>query len=146
MAFFGLTNLGYQNPIGDNMLVNPRGASLPPDVGINNKKGLDSSLQEKQEPLRCTETCNFYHQPAPNSSEIHHGSHERYKEMVKRLHTPRAPNELYIMPLTDSQQYGWKSSESLEPWAKIKRFPRKYSDMTKFVKEMSMKNPDFRLF
>lgn len=24
MAFFGLTNLGYQDPIGDNLLVNPK--------------------------------------------------------------------------------------------------------------------------
>lgn len=29
MAFFGLTNLGYQNPIGDKMIVNSRRASLP---------------------------------------------------------------------------------------------------------------------
>lgn len=29
MAFFGITHLGYQNPIGDKMVVNPRGASRP---------------------------------------------------------------------------------------------------------------------
>ncbi|XP_074537537.1 sperm microtubule inner protein 11 [Halichoeres trimaculatus] len=138
MAFFGLTYLGYQNPIGDNMLGKAR--ESPSQDGTDNKKGLDSSLQVKQGPVRCTETCNFYPQPAPIiSSEFHHRSHERYKEMVKCLQTPRAPNQLYIMPLTDNQQYGWMSSQSPEPWTQVKRFPRKNSEMTKFVNEMSLK-------
>lgn len=42
-----------------------------------------------------------------------------------------APNQLYIMPLTDSQQYGWMMSKSPEPWTRVKRFPRKNSEMTK---------------
>lgn len=29
MTFFGLTYLGYQNPIGDRMILNPRGPSNP---------------------------------------------------------------------------------------------------------------------
>ncbi|CAJ1084816.1 testis-expressed protein 49-like [Xyrichtys novacula] len=146
MAFFGLTNLGYQYPLGDKMLVNPRGAFLSQGVETNNKRGLVLSHQEKQEPMRCTETCTSYHQPTPMSSDVHHGSHERYKEMVRRVQTPRSPNQLYIMPLTESQQYGWMLSESSEPWAKVKRFPRKNSEMTKFVKEMSLTDPHFSLF
>lgn len=27
MAFLGLTHLGYQNPIGDKLILNPRGAA-----------------------------------------------------------------------------------------------------------------------
>ncbi|XP_044068528.1 testis-expressed protein 49-like isoform X1 [Siniperca chuatsi] len=146
MSFFGLTHLGYQNPIGDKMIVNPRGASHPQDGGINIRAGLPPSLQEQQGALRCTDTCNVYHQPLPYSTDIHHGSHERYKEMVKRVQTPRSPNQLYMMPLTDSQQYGWMMSKSPEPWTQVKRFPRKNSDMTKFVKEMSATDRDFSLF
>ncbi|XP_051280010.1 testis-expressed protein 49-like isoform X2 [Dicentrarchus labrax] len=129
MAFFGLTHLGYQNPIGDKMIVNPKGASHPQDTSA----GLPPSLQEQQGPLRCTDMCNVYHQPLPYSTDIHHGSQERYKEMVKRVKTPRSPNQLYKMPLTDSQQYGWMISKSPEPWTQVKHFPRKNSEMTKYT-------------
>ncbi|XP_054465437.1 testis-expressed protein 49-like [Anoplopoma fimbria] len=122
MAFFGVTHLGYQNPIGDKMIVNPRAASHPRDVG-NIRSGPPPSLQEHQGPLRCTDTCNVYHQPLLYSVDLHHGSHERYKEMVKRVQTPRSPNQLYTMPLTDGQQYGWMVSRSPEPWTQVKRFP-----------------------
>ncbi|XP_024230973.1 testis-expressed protein 49 isoform X2 [Oncorhynchus tshawytscha] len=92
MAFFGITNLGYQNPIGDKMLVNPRASA----------------------------------------------SH-------------RAPNQLYSVPLTDSQQYGWwmpngGQQNTQERWTQVRRFPRKNSEMTKFVKEMSMTDREFSLF
>ncbi|XP_067448870.1 sperm microtubule inner protein 11-like [Thunnus thynnus] len=146
MAFFGLTHLGYQNPIGDKLIVNPKGASRPQGGGLNISAGLPPSLQEQQGPLRCTEICNVYHQPLAYGTDIHQGSHERYKEMVKRGQTPRSPNQLYIMPLTDSQQYGWLMSKSPAPWTQVKRFPRKNSEMTKFVKEMSVTDREFSLF
>ncbi|XP_032377270.1 testis-expressed protein 49 [Etheostoma spectabile] len=146
MAFFGLTHLGYQNPIGDKMIVNPRGPSQFLDGESNTRAGLPPSHQEEQGTLRCNDTCSVYHQPLPYSADIHHGSHERYREMVKRVQTPRAPNQLYTVPLTDSQQYGWMISRSPEPWTQVKRFPRKNSEMTKFVKEMSATDPDFSLF
>lgn len=42
-----------------------------------------------------------------------------------------APNQLYKMPLTDNQQYGWMLAKSPESWTQVKRFPRKDSEMTK---------------
>ncbi|XP_071368816.1 sperm microtubule inner protein 11 [Centroberyx affinis] len=148
MAFFGITNLGYQNPIGDKMIVNPRGSPHAQDGGSNSRSGLPPPLQVPQGPLRCTDMCSVYSQPPPHSSDIHHGSQERYKEMVKRVQTPRSPNQLYLMPVTDSQQYGWLLSKEKcpESWAQIERFPRKNSEMTKFVKEMSMTDREFSLF
>ncbi|XP_041802636.1 testis-expressed protein 49-like [Chelmon rostratus] len=143
MAFFGLTHLGYQNPIGDKMMVNPRGASRPEDDRINVRAGLPPALQEQQ---GCTDLCNVYRQPLPYGTDVHHGSHEQYKEMVKRVQTPRSPNQLYKMPLTDNQQYGWMLAKSPESWTQVKRFPRKDSEMTKFVKEMSVTDRDFSLF
>ncbi|XP_036959419.1 testis-expressed protein 49-like [Acanthopagrus latus] len=136
MAFFGLIHLGYQNPIGDKMIVNPRRASHPQAGEVNNRELPPS--QEQQGALSCTNKCSVDHQPLPDSTAIHHGSHEQYKEMVKRVKTPKSPNQLYKMPLTDSQQYGWMMSKSPEPWTQVKRFPRKNSEMTKFVQEMSM--------
>lgn len=53
-------------------------------------------------------------------------------ESLGLLSSP-APNQLYIMPLTDSQQYGWMMSKSPEPWMQVSRFPRKNSEMTKWV-------------
>ncbi|KAF3697113.1 Testis-expressed protein 49 [Channa argus] len=146
MAFFGLTHLGYQNPIGDKMLMNPRGASHSQEVPINVRAGLPTLVQDQQGPLRCTDICSITDQPLPYSTDIHHGSHEQYKEMVKRVETPRSPNQLYLMPLTDSQQYGWMISKNPEPWTQVKRFPRINSEMTKFVKEMSQTNREFSLF
>ncbi|KAM4610600.1 sperm microtubule inner protein 11 [Polymixia lowei] len=151
MAFFGITNLGYQNPIGDKIIVD-EGASYSQDGGINPRcwskvSGLPPS-QVPQGPLRCTDTCSIYNQPLPYSSDIHYGSQERHKEMVKRVQTPRSPNQLYSMPLTDNQQYGWwiSNDKSPESWTQVKRFPQRNSEMTKFVKEMSMTDREFSLF
>ncbi|XP_069579044.1 sperm microtubule inner protein 11 [Brachyistius frenatus] len=146
MAFFGLTHLGYQNPIGDKMIVNPRGASQTQDGDLTIRPELPPSHQEQQGLLRCTDECKVYHQPLLYSPEIHHGSHERYNDMVKHFRTPRSPNQLYVMPLTDSQQYGWMMSKSPEPWTQVKHFPRKNSEMTRFVQEMSMTDREFSLF
>ena len=46
-----------------------------------------------------------------------------------------APNQLYRVPLTDGQQYGWfvTKTEGPEPWTQIKRFPRQNSEMTKYI-------------
>ncbi|XP_031700275.1 testis-expressed protein 49 [Anarrhichthys ocellatus] len=145
MAFFGVTHLGYQNPTGDKMIVNPRAAAHPRDGG-NIRSGPSPSLQEHQGPLRCTDTCNVYHQPLHYSADMHQGSHERYKEMVKRLQIPRSPHQLYIMPLTENQKYGWTLCRSPEPWTQVKRFPQTYSEMSKFVKEMSTTDREFSLF
>nr|XP_040049695.1 uncharacterized protein LOC120829553 isoform X5 [Gasterosteus aculeatus aculeatus] len=114
MAFFGVTLLGYQNPIGDKLIVNLTEAShlrvttLSTDGG-DLRSGRPPCLQERQGPLR-------------------------------------APDQLYTMPLTDSQQYGWMMSRSPEPWTQVKRFPRKYCEMTKYVKEMLAADRERSLF
>nr|XP_040049691.1 testis-expressed protein 49-like isoform X2 [Gasterosteus aculeatus aculeatus] len=150
MAFFGVTLLGYQNPIGDKLIVNLTEASHLRDGG-DLRSGRPPCLQERQGPLRGEDTCN---QPLLYSADIHHGSQRRYKEMLKLGQIPRclcllsrpAPDQLYTMPLTDSQQYGWMMSRSPEPWTQVKRFPRKYCEMTKYVKEMLAADRERSLF
>lgn len=44
-----------------------------------------------------------------------------------------APKDLYVMPLTGNQQYGWMVSDTPKPWTKINRFPRRNSDVSKWV-------------
>ncbi|KAM9506110.1 sperm microtubule inner protein 11-like [Salvelinus alpinus] len=154
MAFFGITNLGYQNPIGDNMLVSPRLSASPRDEVDSRSWAKQSglpSIQVQRGPPKCTDTGSIYNQPSPFSPDIHQGSQGRYREMLKRVQIPRSPNQLYSVPLTDSQQCGWWMSNGgqgkmHEPWTQVRRFPRKNSEMTKFVKEMSMTDREFSLF
>ncbi|XP_043080092.1 testis-expressed protein 49-like [Puntigrus tetrazona] len=83
-----------------------------------------------------------------DSSDLHLGGQCRYQDFSRRVQ--RSPKQLYRVPVTDNQQYGWWVStdglRSREPWTQTRRFPRKNSEMTKFVNEMSMTCPDFILF
>ncbi|XP_051735694.1 testis-expressed protein 49-like [Ctenopharyngodon idella] len=83
-----------------------------------------------------------------DSSDLHLGSQSRYQDPIRRVQ--RSPRELYRVPVTDNQQYGWwvpaEGLKNQEPWTRTRHFPRKNSEMTKFVNEMSMTYPDFSLF
>ncbi|MED6243816.1 hypothetical protein ATANTOWER_027500, partial [Ataeniobius toweri] len=113
---------------------------------IDYKVRLPPSFQEQQGNLRYEDKYKVLRQPSSYSVHEHHGSHKRHQEMVKWAQTSRSPNQLYIMPLTDNQQYGWMLSKSSEPWTRVRRFPRKTSEVTKFVNDMSMTDKEFSLF
>ncbi|MGH0177887.1 UNVERIFIED_CONTAM: hypothetical protein FKN15_076016 [Acipenser sinensis] len=88
-----------------------------------------------------------------SSTALHKGSQERYKEMIKRVQMPNSPNQIYRVPLTSGQQYGWwmpranqTAIEKTEPWTKITRQPRRNSEMTRFVDQMTLTNREFSLF
>ncbi|XP_054902321.1 testis-expressed protein 49-like [Poeciliopsis prolifica] len=143
MAFFGLTQLGYQNPIGDNMLINPRGVPATEDDCFHPKKEFRPMVKEQG---TNDEVTKLLLQPPCYSTEDHQGSHERYAEMVKKAKPPRLPNQLYVQPLTQNQYYGWMRHMSTEPWTQCQRFPRKSSEMTRFVGTMILTHRDFSLF
>ncbi|XP_068162636.1 uncharacterized protein [Antennarius striatus] len=171
MAFFGLTHLGYQNPIGDQMIVNPRGESSgASDDGVDMEAGRAPSPRGPLDLLRG-------HQPPPWITEGPRGSHQRLREIVKRAQTatgesdgtgsggpgqtwrtegsgvlmdlisvaPAAPPQLYRTPLTLNQQYGWTASRGRDPWMQTQRFPRRNSEMTKFVDDISKTHRGFCL-
>ncbi|KAK7881673.1 hypothetical protein WMY93_030082 [Mugilogobius chulae] len=144
MAFFGLTHLGYQNPLGDKLIVSPSGPSR--FWALQSRESDPSAPGQLQTSTTTTEQSSILHKPLPFSSETHQGSHARYKEMIRRVKTPRSPNELYVTPVTDNQQYGWLLSHSSEPWIQVKRYPVKHSEMTKFVAEMTKTDPEFTMF
>ncbi|TRY60894.1 hypothetical protein DNTS_035157 [Danionella cerebrum] len=61
----------------------------------------------------------------------------------------RSPKDVYRVPVTDNQQYGWwipTYDQKMDQWIQTRHFPRKTSEMTKFVNKMSRTNPDFSLF
>ncbi|XP_068162656.1 uncharacterized protein [Antennarius striatus] len=139
MAFFGLTHLGYQNPIGDQMIVNPRGESSgASDDGVDMEAGRAPSPRGPLDLLRG-------HQPPPWITEGPRGSHQRLREIVKRAQTATAPPQLYRTPLTLNQQYGWTASRGRDPWMQTQRFPRRNSEMTKFVDDISKTHRGFCL-
>lgn len=47
-----------------------------------------------------------------------------------------APKDLYRVPVTENQQYGWwiptGGLKNQEPWTQTRHFPRKNSEMTKY--------------
>ncbi|CAL8250648.1 unnamed protein product [Arctogadus glacialis] len=101
------------------------------------------AARQEAVPSRCTDTQHFSH-----SRDTNLGRQEQYREMVKRIQIPTYPNQLYRVPLTDNQRYGWSvtKTEGPEPWTRMKRFPRQNSEMTNFVKAMMLTDPDFSLF
>ncbi|XP_056443330.1 testis-expressed protein 49-like [Gadus chalcogrammus] len=143
MAFFGITNLGYQNPIGDQMIT-PRGApctqvaGLIPNMGAHGWPHLTpGALTPSISPTAGTPTLE-----GRNSTE-------RWSNGFRYRHVSSGnPNQLYRVPLTDNQRYGWSvtKTEGPEPWTQMKRFPRQNSEMTNFVKAMMLTDPDFSLF
>ncbi|XP_066526315.1 sperm microtubule inner protein 11-like isoform X2 [Hoplias malabaricus] len=148
MAFFGITNLGYQSPFADRLLPSSRRGSETRDSRWDKLPELPRISSSRR--LVCTDICSVYSQPVPFSADVHHGSHKRYKEMIRRAQVPRSPHQLYCVPLTDNQRYGWwlpiGETKTQDSWTIVHRFPRKNSEMTKFVKEMSMTDREFSLF
>ncbi|XP_077339437.1 sperm microtubule inner protein 11 [Lithobates pipiens] len=124
MAFFGLTNLGYQAPL--------LAARIQEDSGISGKNTTKLPAL------------------APQCSYVSYG---KYQEMVRRHQDLRTPKQTQRIPLTSAQQYGWwlpqdpkAKPESDHPWIQSTRHPMINSPMTRFVDQMAVTNKEFRLF
>ncbi len=68
------------------------------DDEINLREGLPSSRQKQQ--AAHTDTCNQHHQPLHYSTDIHHGSFDRYKEMVRKGHYPEVSRHWKLIKIT----------------------------------------------
>ncbi|KAM5182418.1 sperm microtubule inner protein 11 [Mantella aurantiaca] len=124
MAFFGLTNLGYQAPL--------QTARLQQDSGVNGENSTKLPAL------------------APQCSYVSYG---KYQEMVRRHQYLRTPIQTQRIPLTAAQQYGWwlprdpkEKPESAHPWIQCTKYPMINSPMTRFVDQMAVTNKEFRLF
>uniref|UniRef100_A0A8C0Y6W3 Si:dkey-90a13.10 n=1 Tax=Cyprinus carpio TaxID=7962 RepID=A0A8C0Y6W3_CYPCA len=124
MAFFGITCLGYQNPFGDRML------SSQNQLTRGNVKvalfTLNTSNTHILDLLLLRVHVIMLGQNSLLTSDI----------SVRSCVSPSAPKQLYRVPVTDNQQYGWWVStdglKNREPWTQTRRFPRKNSEMTKY--------------
>ncbi|CAI9536026.1 unnamed protein product [Staurois parvus] len=124
MAFFGLTNLGYQAPL--------QAARIQEESGTSGK------------------TTTKFSALAPQCSYVSYG---KYQEMVRRHQDLRTPKQTQKIPLTTAQQYGWwlpqdpkAKPESAHPWIQSTRYPMVNSPMTRFVDQMAVTDKQFRLF
>ncbi|KAF6736533.1 hypothetical protein FQA47_021660 [Oryzias melastigma] len=136
MYFFGITQLGYQNPIGETT-INVQRASRSED-GVQVTTGVDPPPQESKRTFLSSATLQ--------TPSMHHRSNKQYGEMVRLARVPVSPKDLYVAPLTGNQQYGWMVSDSPQPWTQIKRFPRRNSEISKFVEQMLMTDRMFSPF
>lgn len=138
MAFFGLTYLGYQRPIGDKMLSSAQIIPDVRDVSVLKREQHGLPPINMKIGLTCADPSGGY-RLIPN---------QYHKQIIRQVH--KSPKEVYRVPLTDNQQYGWwvptGGPKNQEPWTRIQRFPHINSEMTKFINEMTMTNSDFSLF
>lgn len=149
MAFFGITQLGYQDTIREHMNNPPKTPqqtfrsgdyrdpakriNLPP---IDDRKPMAASV--------CTDQFSGYG-PGPEGS---------YKEntrlLNKHIRRPADVEDIYRYPVITSTQIAqWKRDEPLrekEPWTYVKRRIRVNSEMTRFVNGMALTNREFSLF
>ncbi|XP_051961070.1 testis-expressed protein 49-like isoform X1 [Xyrauchen texanus] len=154
MAFFGITYLGYQNPIRDRMLPSAQNKPVDRDVSrMDAVHGLPPISSHRGRTCADLCRCKFTINPTIRTHRLQLNKVRFCLIAIIAVADVKmccAPRELYRVPLTDNQQYGWWVStggpQNQEPWTQNRRFPRKNSEMTKFVDEMSMTNQDFSLF
>lgn len=147
MAFFGLTQLGYQDTIREHA----RNADLTPQYIY--RSGLYRDPNVKLPPIK---------KDLPQASIVpidqvsgygpgHQGSYVEYTRMKKKhIRNPFEIQDTYRRPVVTSAEIAqWRKDEPLrqkEPWTHVKRHIHVDSEMTRFVKEMSLTNREFSLF
>jgi len=148
MAFFGLTQLGYQDTIREHvkepevtpqyvfrsgLYRNPSQVKLPPI-----KKDLP------QASIVPIDQVSGYG-AGPTGSYIEHT-----RQRTKHIRNPAEPKDIYRRPVvTSAQTAQWRKDEPLrqqQPWSYVKRHVHLNSEMTRFVDEMSLTNREFSLF
>ncbi|XP_061172950.1 sperm microtubule inner protein 11-like [Saccostrea echinata] len=144
MAFFGITQLGYQNTIREGTIQ----AKMDP---IRSKTQIGfvalPPLKEKNPPRRSIVPIDQVSGYGPGPQ----GSYGEYTRMrTKHIRNPKEPFEIYRFPLHTSREVGWWTKEAPlkknQPWTYVPRHVHVNSEMTRFVNEMSLTNREFTLF
>ncbi|XP_046565116.1 LOW QUALITY PROTEIN: testis-expressed protein 49-like [Haliotis rubra] len=144
MAFFGLSQLGYQNTIRESSVqskLDPQRSktqlgfrALPP-------------LTEKNPGRRSIVPINQVSSYAPGPQ----GSYVEFTRMrTKHIRNPKGPHDIYRFPVTTSIQTGWhvlpRPLTAREPWTYTPHHAHVNSEMTRFVNTMALTNREFTLF
>ncbi|KAK3605986.1 hypothetical protein CHS0354_019666 [Potamilus streckersoni] len=144
MAFFGLSQLGYQHTIRE-------GSAISKADPLRSKTQLGfialPPLSDKNPPKKSIVPIDQKSGYGPGPQ----GSYVEYTRMrAKHIRNPKEPHMIYTFPLTTTQNYGWWSQyEPLKQnmrWAYVPRRPNINSEMTRFVNEMALTNREFTLF
>ncbi|XP_078485659.1 sperm microtubule inner protein 11-like [Ciona intestinalis] len=148
MAFFGLTGLGYQDSI-KSRLAEKRPATCPVSTGSSEPKPAPLKLPPIPNTGRVTDHFNNYTNPTAGNER----SYSKHITLLKKhVRSGYSPNELYRIPLTDANNFGWWIANDgtppakTYPWARTARYVHCSSEMTSFVDAMALTNREFSLF
>ncbi|XP_072423091.1 uncharacterized protein [Chiloscyllium punctatum] len=171
MALLGVTQMGYKDPFRAKVLQRD-----PEREGSHGERMFTDECQSRSEPMvhlpseetnpffrtqgQCLEERYFGRLPVEcdagsqlETMPYHNKSVEIYSHMKRLCQLPKAPNMMYRIPLTESQQYGWwlpqdpnELLQKTEPWTRVHRYPLMNSEMTQYVEKMLLTNPEFSLF
>jgi len=150
MAFFGLTQLGYQDTIREHLnspqfspqhvyrsglYRNPSAVKLPPI----------KTRSELPEPSIVPIDQVSGYGAGPQGSYV-----EYTRQMTKHIRNPQEPKDIFRhTPVTSHEIARWRRDEPIrekEPWTYVPRHVHVNSEMTRFVDEMSLTNREFTLF
>merc|ERR1712071_536489 len=119
---FGITGQGFQNPISDHLQPIPKEPKNQrvPDI-------TDPDFAETL-PLPVTDCFNdSIYSNKGNDGKLQNSYSKLTTIQKKHIRHPKNPNELYDVPLTDNQKYGWHQPKevSLKRRSARPRKPRK---------------------
>jgi hypothetical protein len=156
MAFFGVTRLGYQDTIRENvrqpeltpqhifrsgLYRDPTYRLASTSTSIDNTQ-LDENITPQYTDLKAQET--------EKSAKRTLKSHAELQRLKERHATKTDYQEVYRRPIVSSADIArWRKDEPLrinEPWSNVERKVHHNSEMTKFVDQMALTNPQFSLF
>lgn len=150
MAFFGLTQVGYQDAIREHV----RDPPVTPQYVYRSGLYRDPTYSNTLPPISANASRRPSIVPKDQASGFGPGPQGSYREYTrlkyKHIRDPQDIIEIYRHPVTTAQEIArWRKDEPIrerEPWTIVKRRVRVNSEMTKFVEEMSLTNRDFSLF
>ncbi|KAK7092557.1 sperm microtubule inner protein 11-like [Littorina saxatilis] len=144
MAFFGVTQLGFQNYIREHSVL----AKEDPVRGSRQLGYLAlPPLTGKTPPPRSIKPENSTARYGPG----HEGSFGELTTLrTKHCRRPTDPQSLYYYPPTTAAEPGWWNKDNpihtKRPWTHVPRRPQINSEMTRFVNIMVLTNRQFTLF
>lgn len=156
MAFFGLTQIGYQDTIRENV----REPEVTPQYIFRSGLYRDPTFQISHQVTKKQDSeAASGGATASNAARYgtifygpgHRGSNSEFTKMKeKHAVNPEGLTEIYRRPVITSADIArWRKDEPLpvkEPWTHVKRRAHVNSEMTRFVDRMATTNRDFSLF
>jgi len=154
MAFFGLTQIGYQNRVRQYTLRPDytteqwmRREQKPGGTDITPLPPIAGYVPPRRSIVPKSQTSGYGAGPGVQGEE---SWKEHMRLRFKHCRNPKDPIQLYSRPITTTQDVAaWRKDEPLhkrEPWTYVPRHSHVNSEMTKFVHDMQLTNREFSLY